>query len=48
VELPPDAKTIDIRVNNVPLSTERTTNYWCVWVEVPASAKYHVYDIQVS
>jgi hypothetical protein len=47
VSLPPDAKVIDIKVNDVPLSSERTTNYWCVWVEMPSDAKYHVYDAEV-
>lgn len=47
VPLPSDAKVIDIKVNDVPLSTERTTNYWCVWVEMPSDVKFHVYDAEV-
>jgi hypothetical protein len=47
VPLPPDAKSIDIKVDDVPIDAGQVTNYWCMWVELPADAKYHVYDIEV-
>jgi hypothetical protein len=47
VALPPDARVLDIRMDNVPMYDNVTTNYWCMWVEVLTDAKYHIYDVQV-
>jgi hypothetical protein len=45
VSLPPDAKFLDIKVTDMPV--DRVTNYWCIWFEVPADAKYHMYEAEV-
>lgn len=42
-DLPDDTQTLTLRFKDVPLRANRSTNYWCMWVEVPADAKYHVY-----
>lgn len=47
VTAPADARTVKVQMPDVPLPTNVTGAYRCMWFLAPSDQKYHIYSVKL-